>query len=85
MQFMTPFPAGKVPLHPHKFACETEEVEVAVVRLDCPVEQLDDELLEREALVTLFTLKCCSKDCLLHLIVGHDGINARRKMYYLCI
>ena len=44
------------------------------------MEQLDDEEeLERKALVTLFTSKCCSNDCLLHL-TGHDIISARRKV-----
>ena len=63
-----------------EFATSTEAAEVAV-QPDHSTAQLicSDEELERKALVTLFTSKCCSRDCLLHL-TGHDIINTRRKV-----
>ena len=57
-----------------------EEIEEEVTeQLDCPQEFSDDEKSQRKALGTLFTSKCCSKNCLLHL-TGHEVINARRRV-----
>ena len=57
----------------------SSEEEDVTEKLDCPQEISNDEKSQCKALGTLFTSKCCSKNCLLHL-TAHEIINAKIKV-----